>query len=90
MQLRHILLKTPLLVEPVMQSLEQGADFTQMARDHSACTSKSDGGNLAMINLNDLPESFHQALEGAQAGQLIGPVESRHGLHLIKVESNLN
>jgi peptidyl-prolyl cis-trans isomerase C len=87
MQLRHILLKTPLLVEPVMQSLNQGADFAQMARDHSACPSKTNGGSLAQISGLSLPESFKQALEDTEVGQVIGPVESRHGLHLIKIES---
>jgi peptidyl-prolyl cis-trans isomerase C len=87
MQLRHILLKTPLLVAPVMQSLNQGADFAQMARDHSACPSKSNGGSLAAISGINLPETFKQALEDAEIGQVIGPLESRHGLHLIKIES---
>lgn len=87
MQLRHILLKTPLLVEPVMQSLNQGADFAQMARDHSACPSKENGGSLSSINQSDLPEAITQALQDAQTGQVIGPVSSRHGLHLIKVDT---
>ncbi len=87
MQLRHILLKTPLLVDPVMQSLNQGADFAQMARDHSACPSKDNGGSLSTINQSDLPEAITQALVDAQAGQVIGPVESRHGLHLIKIDT---
>jgi len=87
MQLRHILLKTPLLVDPVMQSLNQGADFAQMARDHSACPSKDNGGSLSTINQSDLPEAITQALVDAQPEQIIGPIETRHGLHLIKVES---
>jgi peptidyl-prolyl cis-trans isomerase C len=87
MQLRHILLKTPLLVNPVMASLNQGADFAQMARDHSACPSKENGGSLASTGLKNLPASFMDDLQEAQVGQIIGPLESRHGLHLIKVES---
>lgn len=89
MQLRHILLKTPLLVEPVMQSLDQGADFAQMARDHSACPSKQNGGSLGVADMEDLPKTFMEALATAQVGQVIGPLQSRHGLHLVKVESNL-
>ena len=87
MQLRHILLKTPLLVEPVMQSIEQGADFAQLARDHSACRSKDDGGSLGTINPESLPQDLLQAIQQAKTGEVVGPIESRHGLHLMKVES---
>ncbi|MFT6152765.1 MAG: peptidyl-prolyl cis-trans isomerase C [Bermanella sp.] len=87
MQLRHILLKTPLLVDPIMASLNQGAEFEQVARDHSACPSKVNGGSLGGTSLKDLPASFMDDLQNAQVGQIIGPLESRHGFHLIKVES---
>lgn len=87
MQLKHILLKTPLLVDPVMTSLQQGADFAQMARDHSACPSKGNGGSLGLIALSELPTSITEALTDAQTGQIIGPIETRHGLHILKVEA---
>lgn len=89
MELRHILLKTPLLVESMMKSLEQGADFAQIARDHSACPSKSNGGALGVTDPSELPKSLQVALETSQIGDVIGPVESRHGIHIIKVESSL-
>jgi peptidyl-prolyl cis-trans isomerase C len=87
MQLRHILLKTPLLVEPLMASLNQGAEFAQLAQDHSACPSSVRGGSLGTTSLKDLPPSFMDDLQHAQVGEIIGPLESRHGLHLIKIES---
>jgi peptidyl-prolyl cis-trans isomerase C len=75
------------LVDPVMASLDQGAEFAQVARDFSACPSKSNGGSLGSTHLKDLPAAFMDDLQHAQIGDIIGPLKSRHGLHLIKVES---
>lgn len=87
MEARHILLKTPLLVEPIMQAIEQGADFAQLAREHSACPSAEQGGNWGELTQEALPASILDALNDASVGQIIGPIKSRHGLHLIKLES---
>lgn len=87
MEARHILLKTPLLVEPIMAALEQGADFGQLAREHSACPSSQYAGDWGQLNQEVLPTSILDAINEASIGEVIGPVESRHGLHLIKIES---
>ena len=83
---KHILLKTPLLVEPIQQSLATGADFAHLAREHSACPSAINGGDWGNLNDSDLPEEIVAALREAQFGEVIGPIKSRHGLHLIKKE----
>jgi len=87
MEARHILLKTPLLVEPIMAALEQGADFGQLAREHSACPSSQYAGDWGQLTQEVLPTSILDAINEASIGEVIGPVESRHGLHLIKIES---
>ena len=87
MRFKHILLRTPLLVENIQLSLRQGADFSVLARENSACPSANNGGDVGNIDPADLPESIKQALQDAPIGEVIGPVESRHGHHLIKLES---
>lgn len=87
MQARHILLKTPLLVRPILSALEQGADFAQLAQEHSACPSAQKGGDWGQLDKGALPEDILNALEVATIGQVIGPIETRHGIHLIKLES---
>ena len=64
MHTKHILLKTPLLVHPIMKSLEQGVDFSQLAREHSACPSAESGGTLGNLTLEDFPKSVQEALQG--------------------------
>lgn len=87
MQARHILLKTPLLVEPIMEMLNNGADFAQLAREHSACPSAHNDGDWGQLKEDALPEAILEALNKGNIGEIIGPLESRHGIHLIKIES---
>jgi peptidyl-prolyl cis-trans isomerase C len=87
MQARHILLKTKYLVPTIMQALQQGADFAQLARDHSACPSAQNGGDWGRLDQQVLPENILQALNEADIGDVMGPIESRHGLHILKLES---
>jgi len=87
MQARHILLKTPLLVPSLLESLNNGADFAQLAREHSACPSAQNDGDWGVLTQEALPESILEALNTASVGEIIGPIQSRHGLHLIKIES---
>ncbi len=81
---RHILLKTPLLVTQVQQALGDGADFASIAREYSACPSATNGGELGTLTEADLPANILQALALALPGETIGPVSSRHGIHLLQ------
>ena len=87
MQAKHILLKTKLLVPTILQALEQENDFSQLAREYSACPSGQDGGNWGDLNNAALPAEMVAALEQAQAGDIVGPIQSRHGLHILKLEA---
>lgn len=86
MSTKHILLKTPLLVKPILQSLNTGADFSQLAREHSACPSAENGGDWGNLNNDDLPQAIVDALQDAAMGEVVGPIETRHGLHLVMRE----
>jgi peptidyl-prolyl cis-trans isomerase C len=87
MEARHILLKTPLLIEPILESLKQGADFAQLAREHSACPSSEHGGHWGALTQETIPTAILDALNDANIGEVIGPIKSRHGLHLVKLDS---
>lgn len=87
MRLKHILLRTPLLVDDLLLSLRQGADFSVLAREHSACPSARNGGDVGTIQPEDLPKPMQEALKDAPMGEVSGPVQTRHGYHLIRLES---
>lgn len=62
--------------------------FDQLARDHSACSSKANGGRLGQISAGDTVAEFEAALATMQEGQ-INPelVQSAYGLHIIRLDA---
>jgi parvulin-like peptidyl-prolyl isomerase len=72
--------------EDVKQELEAGLDFTSAARQYSGDTSTAvEGGDLGWFGRGRMVASFEEAAFGAVGGELIGPVESPFGFHIIQV-----
>jgi parvulin-like peptidyl-prolyl isomerase len=87
-QVQHILLsdeKTAL--EMLKQSKAPGADFQKLAEKNSKDPSaKNNRGDIGVIT-RDSPfvAAFKDAAFNAKAGEIIGPVKTQFGYHVIKV-----
>lgn len=66
-----------------------GADFSEMARQHSQCPSAADGGNLGVFPREAMVAPFSQAAFALKEGELSLPVRTRFGWHLIRVDQRL-
>lgn len=83
--LHHILLKSALLAQDIAKELELGADFAELAHDHSACPSSHQGGFAGYHQQDDLPFAVIKALATHDDKKTFaGPVESALGFHLLK------
>jgi len=83
--LHHILLKSSLLAQDIAKELELGADFAELAHDHSACPSSHQGGFAGYHQQDDLPIAVITALATHDDKKsFAGPVESALGFHLLK------
>lgn len=83
--LHHILLKSSLLAQDIAQELELGADFSELARDHSACPSSLQGGFAGYHQQDDLPIAVITALATHDDNKsYAGPIETPLGFHLLK------
>lgn len=81
----HILLKSPLLANDVLQELQLGADFGEMAAEYSACPSASHEGFAGFHNSDRLPGELVQALyENDEESPYVGPVKTQLGFHILK------
>ncbi|MBL8710508.1 MAG: peptidylprolyl isomerase [Rhodospirillaceae bacterium] len=61
--------------------------FTEMARQYSACPSKSDGGNLGQLARGDTVPEFETYLFSLHPGELCPvPIETRYGVHVIQLD----
>lgn len=82
---RHILLKDEAAALIVLKKIRQGADFTEMARQHSTGPSGAKGGDLGYFNKKQMVPAFSQAAFALQPGDVSQPVKTQFGWHLIKV-----
>src|SRR6185437_14123850 len=63
-----------------------GADFAALAKANSEDPgSKAQGGDLGWVERGAMVKPFEDALFGAKAGEVIGPVKTDFGYHIIKV-----
>jgi peptidyl-prolyl cis-trans isomerase D len=72
--------------EEAKKRLQGGADFAVVAREVSEDpASKDSGGSLGYFGRNRMVKEFEDAAFSAPTGQLVGPVKSSFGYHLIQV-----
>ncbi len=64
--------------------------FADLARAHSACPSAALGGSLGQIGPGDTTADFERALERLAPGDISGPVETRYGVHLIRLNRRID
>lgn len=71
----------------LLQQLEQGASFEQLAREHSADPgSANQGGSLGWISRGMMLPEFEQAMYGLDKGELSALVKTSFGYHIIRVD----
>lgn len=73
------------LAKQLMSELNSGADFGKLAVTYSADPQALQGGNMGWSKIEELPTLFAQALSTAKKGDIVGPVRSGVGFHILKV-----
>ena len=84
---RHILVDTKELCDDLKTQIEGGADFAELARQHSKCPSGLKGGDLGEFGPGQMVPEFDTVVFGADVGTTQGPVKTEFGFHLIEVTS---
>ncbi len=83
---RHILTDEEAQARAVLDRLAAGEDFAALAAEVSTDTPSAEhGGELGEITRGETTAAFEAAAFGAQVGQIVGPVRSELGFHLIQV-----
>ena len=84
---RHILVDTREACEELKSKIEAGADFAQVAREHSKCPSGKNGGDLGEFGRGEMVPEFDEVVFTAEIGKVQGPVKTDFGYHLIEITS---
>jgi len=82
---RHILVKSEAECEDLKKKIEGGADFADMAKEHSDCPSGKQGGALGEFSPGQMVREFDDVVFSADLGQVHGPVKTQFGYHLIEI-----
>lgn len=84
---RHILVDTEENCQALKSEIEAGADFAEIARQHSSCPSGQRGGDLGQFGPGMMVPEFDKVVFSAEVGTVQGPVQTQFGYHLIEVTS---
>ena len=67
--------------------VREGEDFAKVAAEESDDPgSSAKGGEIGWFGMGHLAPAFEEAVFQAKAGQILGPVKTEFGYHIIKVE----
>ena len=83
---KHILVATEPFALKVVQRLEKGEKFEEVARRESMDSSKENGGDLGWFTADKMVKPFADAVEGLKPGEYTHkPVQTQFGWHVIEL-----
>ena len=81
----HILVKSEAQAKDLLKKLNNGERFYELAKNYSSCPSGRTVATWGWFGKGQMvPEFEKSAFEGAE-GQVVGPVRTQFGYHLIKI-----
>ena len=84
---RHILVPTEDQATDLKTQIADGADFGEMAKQHSTCPSGASGGDLGQFGPGQMVPEFDTVIWKEAVGDVHGPVKTAFGYHLIEIVS---
>ncbi|RUO75195.1 peptidylprolyl isomerase SurA [Idiomarina seosinensis] len=69
----------------ILEILEEGNDFAKLAIRSSSGSNALDGGDLGWMTENTMPTLFADVVKGKEVGEIVGPIRSGVGFHILQV-----
>ncbi len=79
----HILVETEDEAKAIKAQLDDGADFAELAKEHSTGPSGPNGGALGWFGKGRMVPEFEAAVLELEKGQVSDPVQTQFGWHLV-------
>ncbi|MFT6267687.1 MAG: peptidyl-prolyl cis-trans isomerase SurA [Alphaproteobacteria bacterium] len=71
--------------EKILDLLGTGSDFARLAIGASSGPKALEGGNMGWMNINSMPTLFAEAVGDKKKDEVIGPIRSGAGFHILKI-----
>lgn len=71
--------------DKVLELLRDGSDFKRIAIASSSGGNALEGGDLGWMNINEMPTLFSEAIRGRKKTDIIGPLRSGAGFHILTI-----
>lgn len=81
----HILVGTQEEAQAIIDELEGGADFAELAKEKSTGPSSTSGGSLGWFAPGTMVPAFEEVAMAMEVGAVSEPVETQFGWHVIKL-----
>ena len=82
---RHILVDTEEQCLALKEEIQNGADFADIAKQHSTCPSGGQGGELGSFSQGQMVPEFDKVVFNDELNTVHGPVQTQFGYHLLEV-----
>ncbi len=73
------------LVDSIAEEIRAGADFAELAREHSVDRMASEGGYRGGMNPDHLRAEIREAISGMSVGDIAGPIRSGDHWYIVKL-----
>ena len=83
---RQILVSSEKQAVDLIQEINDGGDFAELAKSKSKSNNAAVGGEMGWRNLADMPSLFASALKGKKKGFISDPLEAGSGFYILKLE----
>lgn len=84
--LHHVLVKTDKEAKEIMDRIKKGEKLSDIAGQVSLCPSKVKGGDLGWLPKGSLVKEIEDVAFKMKPSQLLGPVQSQYGYHVLFLE----
>lgn len=82
---RHILVPDEAECQSLKEQIQGGADFAELAKEHSKCPSGASGGDLGEFGPGQMVPEFDTVVFNEAVGEVHGPVKTQFGYHLLEI-----
>ena len=81
----HILVETQAKADQLLKDIKAGKKWDEIAKKESKCPSKAKSGDLGWFKKGMMAKEFEQAAFNGNKGEIVGPIKTQFGFHLIKI-----